>query len=155
MPDVVNLAFGFLFIAIATFVLATPLIVLWLKKTTKPPRTAIGFVQETAIIHDDESDPMIQIRYSFSVQGQPYWGQDKITIEPFESSKELLRRFAIGSEIQIEYHPDDPDTQSLIRQTDANYETKGHLAWHLLQIVVFVVVFYAIGFGLVFSSLDK
>lgn len=151
----VNLAFGCLFIAIATLVLATPLILLWIKKTSKPWRSAVGLVEETALISVDESEPFIRIRYQFSIQGQPYWGQDEITIAPNESSTEILRKYPMGSEIQVDYHPDEPNLQSVIRQNDWGETSKVLLTWNLIQVVLFIVIFYAIGFALVRSGFGE
>ena len=73
--------------------------------------TASGIVQESAILHGHDSIH-VSIRYKFHVHDQPYWGNDRIWCRDETDAAKKLESFPVGVNIDIKFHPNDPETQS-------------------------------------------
>ena len=80
-------------------------------------RSVSGVIEESSIQHDDDS-VYVLLRYQFLIDDQPYWGNQTIWSRNEKTAIETLADLAVGKKIKIEYHPNDPETQSRLFEPD-------------------------------------
>lgn len=70
-----------------------------------------GIIEESAILRGHDSIH-VTIRYKFYVHDQPYWGNDSVWCRDETDAARKLESYPVGVNVDIEFHPNDPETQS-------------------------------------------
>ena len=95
-------------------------IVNFIIKSWMPPQWTVvpGTIEESSLQHDFDGDPYLELRYKFHIDGQAYWGNQRIRLFDKIKIDDTLRDYAIGAKINVEFHPDDPENQSMLEISD-------------------------------------
>ena len=118
MFDIETAFFAVVGIPIAALILLHIVNFIFRSLTASAWRTTPGTIEESSLQHDLDGDPYLELRYKFHIDGQPYWGNQRMRLFDRATVDDKMREFAIGAKINVEFHPDDPENQSVLETSD-------------------------------------